>query len=135
MLSSTYHDEKLISIAASENSLTLQIYSESKTSTIQLNDLVKLRATDFEEGNIINIVQIFDAHNAPTGEATYRSLIKYAYGISNDDLKKNPKLSSFLNNKIREYEKGSLLILEVEPSYGCYLVAIGRTISEAVTST
>ncbi|MGY2224932.1 hypothetical protein ACW9IK_19785 [Pseudomonas gingeri] len=133
MLSSTYHDGKLGSIAVTDDTLILQVMTESKTAIIQLDGLEKLRASDFEEGNIINAVRVFEAHRSPTDEATYRSLIKQAYKIDDNSLMRNEKLSSFLEKKVKEYEQGALIILEVEPSYGCYLVAIGRTLSEVVT--
>jgi len=104
MLSRTYHDGKLASISVTEDSLSLQVFTENKTAKIQLDGLEKLRATDFEEGNIINVVQVFDAHSSPTSEATYRSLFKYAYSISDDDLK-NEKLSSFLDKKLESMKK------------------------------
>lgn len=61
MLSSTYHDEKLISIAVADDSLAIEISAQNKKIIIKVNELEKLRVTDFKEGNIINVAQVIYA--------------------------------------------------------------------------
>jgi hypothetical protein len=130
MLSSTYHDEKLVSIAVVDNSLTIEISSKDKKVRIKVTELEKLRITDFKEGNIINLAQVIHAGVSTDTESMVRLLLKYAYEVNDADLKRNAKLSSFLDNKIKEHQEGSIVILEIEPSYGAYLIAIGRQIVE-----
>ncbi|MBS7690309.1 hypothetical protein I0E98_06655 [Pseudomonas lalucatii] len=105
-----------------------QLWEEKK---IIINDLEKLRVSDFKEGNIINSAHVFCGENGSFSEERYTSLVKYAYDISNTALSDNEKLSSFLIRKVKEIKEGSLLALEIEPSYGAYIVAIGKNISEA----
>lgn len=108
--------------------MILEISAQDKIIKVTLSDLEKLRVTDFKEGNIINSVQIVRPEKTNNGLG--RSLLKYVYELDETNLTKNTKLSSFLDKKIKEYEEGSLLILEIEPSYGAYLVAIGKKIIE-----
>lgn len=63
-------------------------------------------------------------------EGMVRSLLKYAYEVDDADLERNTELSSFLDKKLMDYENGLIVILELEPSYGAYLVAIGGSILE-----
>lgn len=129
MLSSTYHDEKLISIAVADDSLAIEISAQNKKIIIKVNELEKLRVTDFKDGNIINVAQVIYAGGAGT-EGMVRSLLKYAYEVDDADLERNTELSSFLDKKLMDYENGLIVILELEPSYGAYLVAIGGSILE-----
>lgn len=130
MLSSSFHDGKLMSITVADEKLSLEVYSDGKLTQIQVVGLEKLRATEFKEGNIINSLTILSPDSLPD-ISEVRALMKYAYELNDADLERNPKFSSFLEGKLKEYQDGSLLVLEVEPSYGAYLVAIGRGILEA----
>jgi hypothetical protein len=132
MLSSTFHDEKLISIAVADDVLAIEISTRDKKNKIQVVGLQRLRVTDFKEGNIINVAQVICAEQSTESTSVIRSLLKYAYGLDNTDLQKNTKFSSFLNEKIKEYEEGVIVIFEIEPSYGAYLVAVGRDIIEVL---
>jgi len=130
MLSSTFHDGKLISIAVTDDILAIEVFAQDKITKIQLSGLEKLRVTDFKEGNIINAMRVVRPKLSRSNEGVGKSLMKYAYELDDAALERNKKFSFFLDNKLKEYEEGSVLILEIEPSYGAYLVAIGKKISE-----
>lgn len=134
MLSSTFHDGKLISIAVTDDVLAIEVFAQDKITKIQLSGLEKLRVTDFKEGNIINAVRVVRPKLPPSNDDVGKSLMKYAYELDDAVLERNEKFSFFLDKKLKEYEEGSVLILEIEPSYGAYLVAIGKKISEEETS-
>ncbi|MBK3453271.1 hypothetical protein [Pseudomonas sp. MF6754] len=134
MLSSTFHDGRLISITAVDDNLTLEILAQDKTTKIKMSGLEKLRVTEFKEGNIISTLRVICPEDSSSKESTGKSLLKYAYELDEATLEHSEKFKSFLTNKLREHEKGSILILELEPSYGAYLVAIARTITEEIFS-
>lgn len=133
MLTSTFHDGRLMSIAVTDDTLTLEVLTQGKTIKIQLCGLEKLRVSDFKEGNIINAVRIICPKRNSSSDGVGRSLIKFAYALGEEGLEDNSKFASFLDGKLEEYEGGSILILEIEPSYGAYLVAIGKEISEGAS--
>jgi ribosomal protein L21E len=130
MLSSTFHDKQLVSIAVADDTLTIEILTQDRRTKIRVVGLQKMRVTDFKEGNIINIVQAIHAQQSTESLSAVRSLLQYAYEISDDELQQDTKLSCSFDKKIEEYERGSLVILEIEPSYGAYLVAVGTDILE-----
>ena len=130
MLSSNFHDGNLISISTKDDTLVLCVSALGGITNIVINDLERLRVSDFKEGNIINSAHVFCGESESCDEGRYTSLVKYVYDMSDTALKNNEKLSLFLKRKIEEIKEGSLLILEIEPSYGGYIVAIGKTISE-----
>ncbi|MGY2413083.1 hypothetical protein [Pseudomonas pergaminensis] len=130
MLSSTFHDGKLVSIDVADDILAIEISTQEKTTKIQVSGLQKLRINEFKEGNIINIARIVHAEKSAESEITGRSLLKYVYELDDTNLMQNSKFSSFLDKKAKEFEEGSIVILEIEPSYGAYLVAVGRDILE-----
>ncbi|KRP67975.1 hypothetical protein [Pseudomonas orientalis] len=130
MLSSTFHDQKLVSIAVADDALTIEISTQDKTTKIRVTGLQKIRVTDFKEGNIINIAQVIHAQHSTESVSAVKSLLQYVYEISDDELQQNTKLSCSFDKKIKEYEDGSIVIFEIEPSYGAYLVAVGTDILE-----
>ncbi|MCF6261910.1 MAG: hypothetical protein L3J98_17445 [Gammaproteobacteria bacterium] len=50
------------------------------------------------------------------------------YKLSSDFLEKYPDKKAFIVEKYNEVIKGNLVLLEIEPAYGCYLVALGKNI-------
>ncbi|KIQ37342.1 MULTISPECIES: hypothetical protein [Pseudomonas syringae group] len=130
MLSSTFHDGELKSISVADNKLCMDIYVDGKTTRIKLGGLEKLRITDFKEGNIISFLRVLSQDNSPSNRSEVMLLMKYAYTLNDTDLELTPKYSSFLDRKIKEYQDGSLLVMELEPSYGAYAVAIAKDLSE-----
>ncbi len=56
------------------------------------------------------------------------ALLKYVYDIDDAGLKNNESLR-FLTGKIEEIKRGMLLVLEIEPSCGGYVVAVDKSIS------
>ena len=130
MLSSTFHDQKLVSIAVADNALTIEILTQERKTKIRVGGLQKLLVTDFKEGNIINVVRVIHTGCSTESMGAVRSLLQYAYEISDTQLQKNTKLSCFFDKIIKEYEEGSIVIFEIEPSYGAYLVAVGTNILE-----
>ncbi|WP_449124941.1 hypothetical protein [Pseudomonas viridiflava] len=130
MLSSTFHDGELKSISVADDKLCMDIYADGKTTRIKLSGLEKLRITDFKEGNIISFLRVLSQDNSPSNRSEVMLLMKYAYTLNDTDLELTPKYSSFLDRKIKEYQDGSLLVMELEPSYGAYAVAIAKELSE-----
>lgn len=57
-------------------------------------------------------------------------LMKYAYTLNDTDLEPTPKYSSFLDRTIKECQGGSLLVMELGPSYGAYAVAMAKELPE-----
>lgn len=133
MLSSAFHDGRLTSVIVADDTLVLDVLTEDKIFKIHLSGLKKLRVTDFKEGNIINAVREFCSTQLPDDTRAVRSLMMYAYDLDDADLERNGKFSLLLEKQIIEYESGSIVVLEIEPSYGAYLVAIGEKISEVPT--
>ncbi|MEG8233901.1 hypothetical protein [Pseudomonas orientalis] len=132
MLSSTFHDKELISIAVIDDALTIEILTQERKTKIRVGGLQKLLVTDFKEGNIINVVRVIHTGCSTESVGAVRSLLQYVYEISDNELQQDAKLSCSFDEKIKEYEEGSILIFEIEPSYGAYLVAVGRDILEGV---
>lgn len=130
MLSGNFHDGNLISISTKDDTLVLCVSALGEVKNIIINDLERLRVSDFKEGNIINSAHVFCGGNGSFNEDRYASLVKYVYDMNDAALSNNEKLSSFLRRKVEEVKEGSLLVLEIEPSYGAYIVAIGKSISE-----
>jgi hypothetical protein len=130
MLTRNFHDEKLMSISVFENSLAIEVTLLGRMIKITVGGLEKLRVSDFKEGNIITAVRVNCSKTSGGNKEEVRSLLMYAYDLDEAVLEKNVKLSGFLNNKIKQYEAGAILILELEPSYGAYLVAVGSEVSE-----
>lgn len=130
MLSSEFHDGNLISISTQDNVLTLYVSLNEKLTKITVKELERLRVSDFKEGNIINTVSVFCGTSKQCSDERCASLLKYVYDLSDAILEKDKKLSPFLDKKIEAFKEQDILILEIEPSYGAYLVAIGKTLSE-----
>jgi hypothetical protein len=130
MLSSTFHDGRLVSITATDDKLTLDIFAHNKKTKVTLSGLERLRVTEFKEGNIISALRVICPDPPSSKESVGKSLMKYVYELDDSTLEHSEKFKYFLTNKLREYEEGSIIILELEPSYGAYLVAIGRNITE-----
>lgn len=130
MLSSDFHDRNLLSVSVKGGRLTLEISTGDTIKEITLLGLEKLRATDFKEGNVINALRLFVANPTDQDTTIPRQLIKYAYEINEQDLSSPSRLSEFFEKTLDRYLNGSLLILELEPSYGGYIVAIGAALQE-----
>lgn len=129
-LSSTFHDENLISITAANNTLVLVLSKQGETVRITMQALEKLRVSDFKEGNIISSMRTISPEPSEACKTEARSLIMHACDLDETSLKINSKPTSFLDKKLTEYRSGAIIILEIEASYGAYLVAIGKSITE-----
>jgi hypothetical protein len=95
MLSSTFHDGKLISIAVTDDILAIEVFAQDKTTKIQLSGLEKLRVTDFKEGNIINAVRVLRPKPSPSTDGVGKSLMKHAYELDDAAIERNEKFSFF----------------------------------------
>jgi len=129
-LSSQLHDGNLISVSTIDGTLTLLFSVAGRSKRVNLNGLERLRISDFKEGNIANSVSVYSGEYG-LGDERYEELLRYVYDISNVASGNPEKTHGFLKEKLRELNTGNLLLLEIEPSYGCYLVALGRSISES----
>ncbi|UXJ54547.1 hypothetical protein [Pseudomonas citronellolis] len=130
MLSSDFHDGNLISISSQNGVFELRVLSRGKLIKITVKDLERLRVSDFKEGGVINFLRVFSGEEEMCNEGRYMSLIKYVYDIGDETVESNGKIPLFVSKKIEELKRGTLLALEVEPSYGGYVVAIGRAVLE-----
>ncbi|MBU3056276.1 hypothetical protein [Pseudomonas indica] len=130
MLSSDFHDGNLLSISTQDNALALYISLNEKLTKITLKELERLRVSDFKEGNIINAASIYCGVSEQCSEERYTLLLKYVYDLSDATLENDKKISLFLDRKIEALKERDILILEIEPSYGAYMVAIGKAVSE-----
>lgn len=130
MLSSTFHDEKLISVAVTDEALILEVSLKGKVLKITVSGLERLRVTDFKEGNIINSLQVICHDPRSASNHSVRSLLMYVYDLDDASLERNSRLTSFINEKLKAYEQGAIHVLELDPSYGAYLVAVGSEILE-----
>ncbi|GAO92195.1 hypothetical protein CFN58_06865 [Pseudomonas avellanae] len=130
MLSSDFHDKNLTSISTNNEVLVLGFSALEWDTRIILGGLEKLRVSDFKEGNIISSVRVIDSENFLLNKDHCEKLVRYAYDIDGSGLINNEKLSLFLKRKIEEVRDGYLIVLEVEPSFGAYVVAVAKSISE-----
>ena len=118
MLSSDFHDGNLISISSQNGVFELRVLSRGKLIKITVKDLERLRVSDFKEGNVINFLRVFSGEEEMCND------------IGDETVESNGKIPLFVSKKIEELKRGTLLALEVEPSYGGYVVAIGRAVLE-----
>ncbi|MDH0648592.1 hypothetical protein N5D48_19530 [Pseudomonas sp. GD03858] len=130
MLSSQFHDQQLTCIAVNDSELRLEILGTTGTRTLTLEGLKKLRVSDFKEGNIINEARLFTASTGQCDEPLFRRLLSFAYDIEENEPISKKKLAGFLSSEFQRFQKGTLVILEIKPSYGSYVVAIGSHLHE-----
>ena len=124
-----FHDAKISSIKLEENNLlSIKTLHREAEKYINIEGLVKLRISDFEEGNIISRIYSYSGESGQQHKEEIMNCLIYAYKLTGEILKKHPDQKLFIDEKCKEVIKGNLIVLEIEPAYGCYLVAIGKSI-------
>ncbi|MCF6256874.1 MAG: hypothetical protein L3K25_11360 [Gammaproteobacteria bacterium] len=126
-----FHDAKIISVQLElqdDSLLRINTLHEKRIKSINVQGLIKLRVSDFEEGNIVSRVYSYTGHNCAQHSDVVLKNLNYVYKLSSDFLEKYPDKKAFIVEKYNEVIKGNLVLLEIEPAYGCYLVALGKNI-------
>lgn len=112
-----YHDGEVVGLQISGKDILLSILSENKTYVLTLQNVLLFRADTFLKGNII-----LDTH------------VQSVAAISRDKLIEN--LSSlyeegYVNEaSIQQCYKGNKVYFELNPSYGCEIVAVCDAVIE-----
>lgn len=114
------HDGKLLSIAAPIDK-RVEIKVEDvleKQYSIILDGVTRFCASDFREGNIILDVMIMRGRQVKQADL---SQLLYA-GQMGEEAK------VYLEHLLEDIVHKSLLVLQINPSYGCLLIGIARNI-------
>ena len=82
---------------------------------LSLRGLVWLKAADFREGNTILDVILH------RGQIRDIGLLEEVLDLTPEEVKKHPAFFDDLLNRVRS---GNLTLVELTPSYGCYLLAL-----------
>ena len=117
---SEFHDAQFMGIRIIENEvIELEFLKVNGERTIlTLHGVTRMRAQDFREGNVV-----LDVHLSKVSR-TARPLVEDLLGA--DD----PTVSKVLDHAIQD----GLLILEVNPSYGCSLLALCSRVETGAVS-
>ena len=116
-----FHDQYITGIEVIENNLEIKATHEGKRGIIKIRKLEDLKVNGFKEGNIINILRIYHQENVLQKKGYAFNLIKDACDI-NLLLESNKII---INKKLQKIIEGQLIMLEIIPSYGCEIVALG----------
>lgn len=127
---SQVHDGRVVSVVLKNNELTLKIESDSATKIIVVRSLQKLKMDNFLEGNIVNSVFVYSGADCNRDVDQLQKSLAYLYEVTSKSIDNKPSLQSFLNQQFEKLVDGDLVMIEVEPSYGCYLVALGEGLVE-----
>lgn len=124
----TFHDHLLTGVSLREDAAVLSVesdhrWSKSEQYEILVHGLIRLRVDGFLQGNIIDSALCHDVTNVEKHGDAIRACIRFALDEQEAD---PPRWSEGLVARI---QAGELMILEIIPSYGAYLVAIGKTIT------
>lgn len=123
----SFHDQNLSAVSICDDTLKLEILGNEQEKTwIAVEGLEKLRISDMEEGNIIANLRIFSIDNYSVFAKKIAACVRYVYKL--DDARDiiDHKGNEHVKRQCSLIEHGELIVLEIEPSYGCYLVALGR---------
>jgi hypothetical protein len=122
----TLHDYKLVMIENDHfnNSIHLIFINEDKTIKIEivLYDVVEIKCTNWNSENIVLDCYVIDTDN-PNSKKRLLDLLIYTLDLNKIQLKNNT-FEPLLNNILHK----ETFILEVNPSFGAYLVAIFKKI-------
>ena len=112
------HDAKIVSLDLSTPKCAVIGFIEPTGTPLKLvlQELDRLRACDFRQGNIVLDV-VITTRCAPRLE-TLRRLF---------DLKEGEPTPEYLQSKASKVESGDLTLVHIEPSYGCELMALCKT--------
>jgi hypothetical protein len=118
------HDGRLIGIAVLPDKRCVVILSDHAGSIyrMSLTGIVRLRADNFREGNIILDV------TAETGDRVEEREILFALSV--DDADKHP---DFVKSVLQRVRNRDLYLVHINPSYGCTFACLcgGWTVTES----
>ena len=118
------HDAKLIGLLLAQPKrllIAIQVGS-GETTCLVLNGVDRLRADDFRQGNIILSASVSSGSNVEKAD------VAYAHGLSENDV-------TFLESILPRIEREQLLVVRLDPSYGCALVCICSAIEVCASLT
>lgn len=110
------HDGSLLGILLEKDGrVRLPIETvHGKSLSLILDGVVRFKADDFREGNIILSVTV------ASGQALSTADVADAHGVSSDE--------AFLPGAIERYVQDGLMTVRLDASYGCYLVCVCRSL-------
>jgi len=107
------HDGRLLAMEVRGNSLLLRCTAvDGQEYAVTVGDLVRLRADNFLQGNIIFELLIFAGSNCP------EDLVRSVYQLRTDD--------KWIGVAMEEIRRERWTLLQLESSYGCSLVALSK---------
>ena len=121
LLEPNLHDGTLVSIGLPRKGNAELIVAElsGKRYRIVLDGVFRLLATDFRQGNIILDVTVSQGENVQMGDL--ESLVD----VGADGQRPEKYVRAIHERVLGE----SLYVLELNPSYGCYLIAVAKSVS------
>lgn len=127
----SFHDHNVSAISIRGSTLKLEISRNDQEHTyIEVDGLEKLRISDMEEGNVIANLRVFSVENYSMFERKIMACIRYVYRFDDEIENIDPKNEDYVVSQFSLVAHGKIIVLEIEPSYGCYLVAFGRSARE-----
>lgn len=124
----SFHDHFLTGVSVDETGVVLTVESDGRSKVkerhrIIVQGIVRLRSDNFLQGNIIDSVVCHDTRSAKIDGDDIRACAQFALGEPESD--PHGAISQIVDRILA----GELMALEVIPSYGVYLVAIGRAVT------
>jgi hypothetical protein len=115
-----FHDARLVSIELKgEGAVWLGVTDEGGQSwRIALENVDRLQATDFSEGNIILEVSNFRGVTPPL------ELLRRLFRV-----RQEADTPAYLLNRIERIERAELTLFYIAPSYGCEFIALCESVS------
>lgn len=111
----SFHDAQLSGIVLLPQKRCLAIITtvNNQTHRIVFRGVERLRADDFREGNIILDVTV------QSGKSVDKAGVLFA--LSMEDERRHP---AFFDSVIGRIERGELMLVQVNPSYGCMFACL-----------
>ncbi len=128
MFMNTFHDASLTAIKLVDDGFFMTLSSNNSEASIVVAGLKKLRIDKFMEGNIVNTVKTLSGADCLELTDSIRAQLVYLYDLDTRSVEENASLVPFIDSSIDKIVKGELILLEVEPSYGSYILALCETI-------
>jgi hypothetical protein len=112
------HDGNLLAISTIDGKIELALVDvESQRFYIRLDDVVEFLATDFKQGNIILDMTLVQGKDVQAVDLELLNSSEYSAD------------QEYLQNLHQRVVDQSLYVLQLNPSYGCQLIAIAGGIS------
>ena len=124
------HDSKFLGLLnLSKNQYILFLLLENRINhvAIVLSDVTLLKADNFREGNIVLDVCIYTGTSQDAVDL--RDELEDLYGLREIKVDKTKeKLQAALKQEADKIAAGDLALITINPSYGCSLIALSKTI-------